>query len=178
MTLGEDATTIFTSHLNQLTRLVLVDNNATITLKSGIVDDKGREANIATVGNANANLYMNIYADVKFGFLNQGTNDAVLNINLYENGILRFMDGDALRNIHADINIFNFDENRIYVGDSSTAEELQFIKLYAGEDKGTFLGTAMVNNGWLTLAAVPEPAEWAMIFGALALALAIYRRRK
>jgi len=30
----------------------------------------------------------------------------------------------------------------------------------------------------LTLAAVPEPAEWAMIFGALALALAIYRRRK
>ena len=26
--------------------------------------------------------------------------------------------------------------------------------------------------------AVPEPAEWAMIFGALALGLAIYRRRK
>ena len=178
MTLGEDATTIFTSSPNQQARLVLMDNNATITLKSGIVDNNGRGVNIATVGTANANLYMNIYADVKFGFLNQGANDAVLNINLYEDGILRFMDGDALRSIHADINIFNFDENRIYVGTSSTAEELQFIKLYAGEDKGTFLGTAMVNNGWLTLAAVPEPAEWAMIFGALALALAIYRRRK
>jgi hypothetical protein len=179
LTLGEDATTIFTSYLNLQTRLALVDNNATITLKSGIVDEKGRVANIATVGNANANLYMNIYADVKFGFLNQGTNDAVLNINLYEDGILRLMDGDALRSIHADINIFNFDENRVYVGTSSTAEELQFIKLYAGEGKDTFLGTALVNNnGWLTLVAVPEPAEWAMIFGGIALALAIYRRRK
>ena len=29
-----------------------------------------------------------------------------------------------------------------------------------------------------TLQAVPEPAEWAMIFGAMALGLAIYRRRK
>ena len=178
LTLGEDATTIFTSSPNQQARLVLLDNNATITLKSGIVDNNGRGVNIATVGTANANLYMNIYADVKFGFLNQGTNDAVLNINLYENGILRFMDGDALRSIHADINIFNFDENRVYVGTSSTAEELQYVKLYSGETENTFLGTAMVNNGWLTLAAVPEPAEWAMIFGGIALALAIYRRRK
>ena len=30
----------------------------------------------------------------------------------------------------------------------------------------------------LVLASVPEPAEWAMIFGAIALGLAIYRRRK
>ena len=177
LTLGEDATTIFTSSPNQQARLVLLDNNATITLKSGIVDNNGRGVNIATVGTANANLYMNIYADVKFGFLNQGTNDAVLNINLYENGILRFMDGDALRSIHADINIFNFDENRVYVGTSSTAEELQYVKLYSGETENTFLGTATVNNGWLTVA-VPEPAEWAMIFGGIALALAIYRRRK
>ena len=27
-------------------------------------------------------------------------------------------------------------------------------------------------------AAVPEPAEWAMIFGGIALAVAVYRRRK
>ena len=30
----------------------------------------------------------------------------------------------------------------------------------------------------LSAVAVPEPAEWAMIFGAIALGLAIYRRRK
>jgi len=33
-------------------------------------------------------------------------------------------------------------------------------------------------DGFILTVAVPEPAEWAMIFGALALALAIYRRRK
>ena len=33
-------------------------------------------------------------------------------------------------------------------------------------------------NGYLLSAAIPEPAEWAMIFGAIALGLAVYRRRK
>ena len=35
-------------------------------------------------------------------------------------------------------------------------------------------------NGYLfnSALAVPEPAEWAMIFGGIALGLAIYRRRK
>ena len=33
-------------------------------------------------------------------------------------------------------------------------------------------------NVFFTNVAVPEPAEWAMIFGTLALGLAIYRRRK
>ena len=179
LTLGEDATTIFTSYNNQEPRLVLMDNNATVTLKSGIIGNNEKLVNIATVGTASVNLYMNVYADVSFGYINQGKNDAVLNISLYEDAVLRFLSNDSLKNIHADINIFNFDENRIYVGTSSTAEELQFIKLYAGEDKDSFLGTALVNeNGWLTLVAVPEPAEWAMILGGIALGLAIYRRRK
>jgi len=38
----------------------------------------------------------------------------------------------------------------------------------------TFNGQA---GYWLTVA-VPEPAEWAMIFGGIALAFAVYRRRK
>ena len=33
-------------------------------------------------------------------------------------------------------------------------------------------------NGYILTIAVPEPAEWAMIFGAIALGFAIYRRRK
>lgn len=33
-------------------------------------------------------------------------------------------------------------------------------------------------NGYLLSAAIPEPAEWAMIFGAIALGLAVYRKRK
>ncbi len=40
---------------------------------------------------------------------------------------------------------------------------------------------ATVNGYWLqasSITAIPEPAEWAAIFGALALGLAVYRRRK
>lgn len=34
------------------------------------------------------------------------------------------------------------------------------------------------SNGYLFNSAIPEPAEWAAIFGAIALGLAVYRRRK
>jgi hypothetical protein len=42
------------------------------------------------------------------------------------------------------------------------------------------LSFTAVDGGWLItgMQAVPEPAEWAMIFGGIALGLAIYRRRK
>ena len=42
------------------------------------------------------------------------------------------------------------------------------------------LSFTAVEGGWLLtgMQAVPEPAEWAMIFGGIALGLAIYRRRK
>ena len=180
LTLGEGSTTIFKRKNNTETRLVLWEQGATVTLKSAILDDKGMVANLATVGNANVNLYMNVYTDVSFGFLNQGTNDATLNITLYEDGILRFVNTtNSLKNIHTDIKIFNFEDNKIYVGNSATDEKLKYFKLYSGEAENTYLGTASVNNGWLVFATVvPEPAEWAMIFGGIALGLAIYRRRK
>ena len=44
-------------------------------------------------------------------------------------------------------------------------------------DDSSYIGTAKLVNGWLT-AAIPEPAEWAAIFGGIALAIAVYRRRR
>ena len=52
----------------------------------------------------------------------------------------------------------------------------KYVKLY--DNNGTLLGNATLSNGWITLVAVPEPAEWAMILGSLALGFAMYRRRK
>ena len=49
-----------------------------------------------------------------------------------------------------------------------TGAELEFVA-------GTYNST---KGFWLNAVAVPEPAEWAMIFGGIALGLAIYRRRK
>ncbi len=55
--------------------------------------------------------------------------------------------------------------------DTSTIELLEYVK------DTNMLGSYFVDeNGWIT--AVPEPAEWAMIFGAIALAFVAYRRRK
>jgi hypothetical protein len=79
----------------------------------------------------------------------------------------------------------NFENNRIkgYLGDQITGTQLwlydekleDYVQLNA--DK---FGWVDAGNGyfWLNMTAVPEPAEWAMIFGGIALALAIYRRRK
>lgn len=52
-------------------------------------------------------------------------------------------------------------------GKTITKEELQFVA-------GSFNGT---DGYWVNLAAVPEPAEWAAIIGAIALGFAMYRRR-
>ena len=54
------------------------------------------------------------------------------------------------------------------------------IKLVAYDKAGTLLnGLWSVDaSGYLANSAIPEPAEWAAIFGAIALGLAVYRRRK
>ena len=47
-----------------------------------------------------------------------------------------------------------------------------------GEDKLRFGETTIDSKTYYYATAIPEPAEWAAIFGAAALALAVYRRRK
>ena len=79
----------------------------------------------------------------------------------------------------------NFENNRIkgYVGEQITGTQLWLYDEILGDyiqlesDK---FGWVDAGNGsyFLNMTAVPEPAEWAMIFGGIALALAIYRRRK
>ena len=82
------------------------------------------------------------------------------------------------------VNIANFGENRVFI--ASVLDELTYsskftLKTTAGEDiffqKGSYNG---MQGFWATTisAVVPEPAEWAVIFGAIALGLAVYRRRK
>ncbi|MBP3358900.1 MAG: hypothetical protein J6K91_08310 [Opitutales bacterium] len=81
------------------------------------------------------------------------------------------------------LKILNFDEKKIFVIDAGTeSEQLAFLNRVAldGQNKENlhFQYDATVGGYWLSNIAVPEPAEWAMIFGGIALALAIYRRRK
>ena len=61
-----------------------------------------------------------------------------------------------------------------------TSGKTNTIKLVAYDKSGTLLdGLWSVDaSGYLFNSAIPEPAEWAAIFGAIALGLAVYRRRK
>ena len=80
------------------------------------------------------------------------------------------------------INIENFENERIFVKTEADTFKLNSnytIKADKADELEFVAGTYGTSKGfWLNAVAVPEPAEWAVIFGALALGLAVYRRRK
>ena len=135
----------------------------------------GSNINIGILGTQESTLVVG--ADVSFGYINQMSNVAT-NIILSDGGILRLVyDNNPLTLQSEGLRIFNFEENKVYVGLNVTPGELGFIKLYAGTDLESFIGTAkLTSDGWLT--AIPEPAEWAAVLCAAALAAISFRKRK
>ena len=156
----------------------ILTNDGTITLNQMYKTSRaGGVIPIVFTGTKSGTLI--IGGDISLEFINN-INDKVVNIVLAnEDAVLRLVSVDDTLKFKNDngLAIFNFRENAIYVGDSVSDAELALIKLYSGMDDSTFLGTAKVVDGWLT-AAIPEPAEWAAIFGGIALAFAVYRRRR
>ena len=76
--------------------------------------------------------------------------------------------------------LHDFVDNSVFVKNyESIADIASIFEIYKTIDGVEVkIDTFYCNNGWLSTTAVPEPAEWATIFGAIALAAAIYRRRK
>ncbi|MBE6412626.1 MAG: hypothetical protein E7036_08770 [Opitutales bacterium] len=78
--------------------------------------------------------------------------------------------------------INGFAEDRVFVANADQITDVNsiFFAYATAGDALTQISQLYINNGWLSAIApaVPEPAEWAMIFGSIALGLAIYRRRK
>ena len=76
--------------------------------------------------------------------------------------------------------LHDFIDNSVFVNNWESIEDFYSIfEIYQTID-GTEVKVDKIycNNGWLSTTAIPEPAEWAAIFGAIALAAALYRRRK
>jgi hypothetical protein len=103
--------------------------------------------------------------------------NVILNNNL-ENGVILFNE-KMLKSTDVVYdeanNLFN-----IEIAWSSLTGTLVF-KGAEGVDLSDVVWTNSLVDGYWALynvSAVPEPAEWAMIFGALALGLAVYKRRK
>ena len=143
------------------------------TRDGALVTYVGKEDNILTSKvyfNANQEMY-NIYV-AKYSILEMYMADGV-ELTLTAKDI-------STINGEGDYKIYNFQEDSIYVGFDGATSTSANNRVFLYDAENNFLGKAFVTDtGYLSLLqAVPEPAEWAMIFGGIALAFAIYRRRK
>ena len=123
---------------------------------------------------------MTIYADQTFDSIDAQTsfnivllNDAKLLLVGDCENVLSVVSGQRIR-------IYNFKEDSVYVGTNYDPYIIaNRLLVYETGNEDSRIDVTVSSTGWLTaLTAVPEPAEWAMIFGGLTLAFAIYRRRK
>ena len=76
--------------------------------------------------------------------------------------------------------LHDFVDNSVFVNNWESIEDFSSIfEIYQTIDgMEVKVDKIYCNNGWLSTTAIPEPAEWAAIFGAVALAATLYRRRK
>lgn len=162
---------------------VVGTGNAKIDIKRGTIiigkeqairDANGGLVSISTLNDtSNAILLINASND----FATISANKTQLDIFIAEGAVLKASfaasDGGA-------IVLTDFVDNSVFVNNWESIDDLSTIF----EAYKTIDGTEVkidklyCNNGWLSSTAIPEPAEWAAIFGAVALAAAIYRRRK
>ena len=116
-----------------------------------------------------------VYANQKFSQMEVNSD---LEMTLLD-GVKLTLDGGGQTISIADGKVFtinNFVSNTIYVGTELSTSVLDQIKAYDASSNLVDLGIS--DSGWLINMAVPEPAEWAAIFGALSLFIAIRRKRK
>ena len=197
ITLGGNATTLSKLTIDELSSINLVTSetqtariefhgNAELSLNKAncITNNNGESTGWAkitvdNIDNAKANK-MTIYADQTFDSIDAQTsfnivllNDAKLLLVGDCENVLSVVSGQRIR-------IYNFKEDSVYVGTNYDPYIIaNRLLVYETGNEDSRIDVTVSSTGWLTaLTAVPEPAEWAMIFGGLALGFAIYRRRK
>ena len=183
-------------HAIYLNKICVRDFAAELTINSkNIFRSKsvttGEEGyNIMFLMAANANLTMNLNAEAHFGNLMYQNDNSLLTINMGAASDIYLSFNDILissTTAIADIVFNDFNNNRIYF--ESMDEIHDYVNIRGTGIDGTtltkddFYLVAGNFNGkdvyWLhSDLVVPEPAEWAAIFGAIALGLAARKRRR
>ncbi len=115
----------------------------------------------------------------------ESSESLALRINLGENSVLILndfiasgIDGCGALEDGDSISIFGFAENSIGIKNHTALDDEMLSKIsVSGVDELYWKYNAQDGMYWLSTS-VPEPAEWAAIFGAAALAVAILRRRR
>ena len=183
-------------HAIYLNKICVRDFAAELTINSkNIFRSKSVETgeegyNIMFLMGAASKMVMNVNAEVHFGNLTYQNSGALLTVNMGKASdvYLSFNDVELMgTNIIANIVFNDFNNNRIYF--ESMDEIHDYVNIRGTGIDGTTLTkddfrlVAGKFNGkdvyWLhSDLVVPEPAEWAAIFGAIALGLAARKRRR
>lgn len=162
---------------NQEARFGLLGNSvATLKTENAVTMDDGSSVKLF-VDESSSSLANKLVLDASQKFKKIELNGN-LEITLAATAVLSLDDDSEATISIAEgkyLTIYNFRDDAVYVGGNLDVSVLSQIKAYNSESE---LQNLVVNEGWLQAQAVPEPAEWAAIFGAFALALAFRRRRK
>lgn len=166
--------------LNSGTELILGKENA---FRRMVFSGENSNVNLLIMAK-NTKVVLN--ASNKFAQLYYSGNNNSVEVVLDDSSTLFFDGASSTADSGNYLNITNFEDNRIFFVEKGNAQKILTIsattkegKTYTLEDL-EFVGgqyTDGTNGYWLNVA-VPEPSTYAMIFGALALGFAIYRRRK
>ena len=162
-------------------------NGSTVIIKANNAIMENETNILSTYNITGAKNTLKLYADQEFGYLRYGSNGAV--VDAYTNGFDLTFNAIAFAQdgYTGTLNIFIED------GYEWTNETIRFLTATV-EQVESILGSITINgtaidksnwdivsdgaNGVFVNVAVPEPAEWAAIFGAIALGFVAYRRRK
>ena len=162
---------------NQEARFGLLGNSvATLKTENAVTMDDGSSVKLF-VDESSSSLANKLVLDASQKFKKIELNGN-LEITLAATAVLSLDDDSAATISIAEgkyLTIYNFRDDAVYVGGNLDVSVLSQIKAYDSESE---LQNLVVNEGWLQAQVVPEPAEWAAIFGAFALVLAFRRRRK
>ncbi|MBE6412210.1 MAG: hypothetical protein E7036_06620 [Opitutales bacterium] len=132
---------------------------------------------------SNATMHLNLTNGARFyleGLTKIQKNNSTANIfiqNSLENGAILFNKDMFVSGYEYDEELASY---KIVVKKGANTETILFSAIEGVDLSQLVWSDTLVDGYWALygVSAVPEPAEWAMIFGALALGLAVYKRRK
>ena len=166
-------------------QLVFWTRNSTVTLntKNALITGVGKYETIVNIPEQKTARFV-LRATNQFGHVFFQGESASNPMGLYldldfasADDFVSFADMSVTGGSNGRIFVNNFENNRIKFQTKYTGENL-FVTDFDGNAIDWEWVEDTANGGWWINAVVPEPAEWAAIFGALALALAACRRRK
>ncbi len=173
LTIDADSSSFYLNNSNDCILFRGVGGELVLNKENAITGKSSDGISIATYTGSEQNI-IRINASQKFAFINASNAD--FDIYLADNETVTLT--SAFQANNGVIKIHGFEDNRINVLNEITdlSKVFEVYQTINGEEILVDINTLKVSDGWLVT--VPEPAEWAAIFGAIALGLAIYRRRK